>query len=163
VISQPVGVKIVSSAIRSPMRINAPLSSDSSTCHLQLHRPTGQGTERVGQLRPLGVLDRRRRPDEGDPPAPGLAVSSTRKSRVPTMSRARPPVTAKRSQRKAGGWHLALEQLRDQTLACRHVQFTIGQGGAQGRRGGHDPGEAEQVVLERLQLAVVMSSYTAVA
>ena len=38
------------------------------------------------------------------------------------------------------------------TPACRHVEFAVGQRGAEGGRGGDDPGEPEEVVLERLQL-----------
>ena len=160
--SQPVGAKCsrrasirpraVASTCRSPMRINAPLSSDSSTCTCNSTGRAGQGTERFGQLGPLGVLDRRRRPHAGDAPAPGLRGQLHQEVQGPDDVAGPAPRDGEAGQRQAGGRHLALEQLRDQPLARRHLQVAVGQGGAEGRRGLHDAGEPEQVVLERLQL-----------
>ncbi len=134
------------------MRINAPLSSDSSSSTCNSTGRTGQRAERLGQLRALGVFDRRRRPHAGDAPAPGLCGQLHQEVQGADDVPGPAAGHGVARQRKGGGGHLALQQLGDEALARLDVEVAIGQRGAQGRCGAHDPGEAEQVVLQRLQL-----------
>ena len=161
--SQPVGAKCsrsasirpraVASTWRSPIRINAPLSSDSSTsiCN-STGAPARVPSDSVNSAR-WAVVDRRRRPHAGDAPAPGLGGQFHQVVQGADDVPGPAPGHGVAGQRQAGRRHLPLEQLRDETLAGRHVQVAVGRA----RRGSagvdfHDAGEAEQVVLERLQL-----------
>ena len=73
---------------------------------------------------------------------------------MPTTSRARPPAAIVAHQRQRRRVDLSLEQLGHQALPGRALELSIAQGGAERRGGGHDAGEAEELVLDRLELGV---------
>lgn len=68
------------------------------------------------------------------------------------MSRARPPGHDVADQVQGAGLHLAFQQLGGQALARVDREVAVDQGAAQDRCGLDDPGETEELVLDRLQL-----------
>ena len=114
----------------------------------------GQPGQRVGEHRLLRVVDRGRGAHVGDAPAPGRRRLLDQEVQRPHEV-ARPAAghdVADQCQRRRR--HLALDELADEPLAGRYVEVPVGQRRPQGRGGRHDPPEAEEVVLERLELLV---------